>query len=561
MTETLSRLVIPAHDAQNERAVLGAALREDDPAGTLARILTRTRPEHFYLEHYRLIRARYDALAAQGRPVDVLTLTAALRDSGDFDRLPTGCLEQLFEEGPIPAHLDSYIDRLLDGYGLRRAHQLGLTLSNGHGLTSTTEVLAVMREALADLETIGTTAEPILTREGPDFTLVWPGDLRMVLTAIRVTKRGVEGELTIRRGGHRLHSGALNLSSGTARAALVRTLREAAPSAEWRSRLEETCARLTAAAREGEPIVELSGEAPLVTPDLVYPLLLDGQTTLLFADGDSGKSLLSVALAVAVASGRTLPGGLRARRQAPVLVLDWEGDRESWDGRLRALCAGLGMDVPEGIHYRRMTNALADDVAVLSAEAARLRVGLVIIDSLAPACGPEPEGADAVVRTLTALRLFALAARLVLAHVSKADADRREGAKPFGSVFAWNLPRSVWEIRRDPDPAEPGLTMALHHRKNNTGPKHAPLGLRFAFGPDTITPYPVNLAETPQLTRGVSLSWRIRTALGSHGRLSTAALAENLDADPETVARTLRRLRHEGKVDLNGGGTWGLKAS
>jgi DNA-binding transcriptional ArsR family regulator len=161
------------------------------------------------------------------------------------------------------------------------------------------------------------------------------------------------------------------------------------------------------------------------------------------------------------------------------------------------------------------------------------------------------------VRTLNALRAFSPAARLVLAHVSKADAERRDGARPFGSVFTWNLSRSVWEIRRDQESDLGQLTMALTHRKNNTGRRHEPIGLRFAFGSDTITPYPVDLGAKPQLAPSTSLAWRLRVKLAS-GRLSAAALAESLDAEQETVSRTLRRLRKDKKVRDFEDGTWGL---
>jgi hypothetical protein len=277
----------------------------------------------------------------------------------------------------------------------------------------------------------------------------------------------------------------------------------------------------------------------------------------LYGDGDSGKSLLAGAMAVALTTGQALPGGIRARRQAPVMVCDWETDRAAWDGRIGGLCAGLGIDMPVDIHYREMTGALTDDITILAAEVARLHVGLVIIDSLAPACGPEPEGTDAVVRTLNALRAFAPSTRLVLAHVSKADLERREGARPFGSIFTWNLSRSLWEIRRDQESAEPGLTMALTHRKCNMGERHAPVGLRFVFGADTITPYPVDLRARPQLAPSTSLTWRIKVTLAS-GRMTSSTIAEVLGADEGTVSRTLRRLRKEKTARDFEDGTWGL---
>ncbi len=557
---------IPPHDLDAERAILGAVLyAELDDDTDRERIVDTLRAHDFYTEAHCTIYSAMLAVRARGGPPDAVTVGHALRDAGHFDDQACKAAWLAIADplvASIPSHVDGYSRIVREAAAKREAiaHAARLIAGAYDGVPAG-DLVALADEIRQYLQApAAEPATPRLVREGLDLVLTLAGDVRMALTAIRVTKRGVEGELTIRQAERTVHWGALNLASGTARDALVRRLREAAPGVPWREHLEEACTRLTAAAREGEPITALTGDAPLATPDLVAPLVLEGQTTTVFADGDSGKSLLAVAIAVAMTTGRALPGGIRPRRPGPVMVLDWETDRGQWDGRLAGLCAGLGLDVPEdAIHYRSMTAALTDDVTMLAAEATRRHVGLVIVDSLAPACGPEPDGADAVVRTLNALRLFAPAARLVLAHVSKHDADRREGARPFGSVFVWNLSRSVWEIRRDPEPAEPGLTMALHHRKCNVGPRHAPLGLRFVFGPDTITPYPIDLAAAPQLTRGVSLAWRIRTTLAG-GRMTVAALAETLEAEPETVARTLRRLRHEGKVVDLGDGAWGLKA-
>jgi hypothetical protein len=552
--------MIPPQDLPAEHAVLGGALND---AGLAALIAQQLRPEHFYTEAHRSIFRQIQQLVAVGAGVDHVSLEGALRQSGEWEAVGgSPKVMGLIEDGllVIPANAPRHVAQVLEAWEKRELRRLGLRIvGNGAGPAAIKAEIAVKLEEL-NVRDIRTTSPPVI-REGLDLSMTWPsGAIQMALTAVRVGKRGVEGEITIRQAARTLHWGALSLGSGPARESLVRKLRDRAPWLPWGELLEEACARFTAAARAGEPIVGLTGDAPLATPDLVAPIVIEGQTTTVFSDGDSGKSLLGAAISVAAASGIALPGGLRPRRQVPTMVLDWETDRGAWDGRVAGLCAGLGLDVPEGmIYYRQMAGALADEATMLAAEAVRRRVGLVIVDSLAPACGPEPDGADAVTRTFNALRLFAPAARLVIAHVSKADADRREGARPFGSVFVWNLSRSVWEIKRDPEPAEPGLTMALQHRKCNVGPRHAPLGLRFVFGPGTITPYPINLADTPQLTRGVSLAWRIRTTLAG-GRLTVAALADMLEAEPETVARTLRRLRKDGKAADLGEGYWGLKA-
>src|SRR3989442_2622213 len=128
-----------------------------------------------------------------------------------------------------------------------------------------------------------------------------------------------------------------------------------------------------------------------------------------------------------------------------------------------------------------MTRALADEAPQLRADVARHGVELVIVDSLAPACGAEPEGADAAIRAMNALRSFAGTTRLVIAHVSKLAADQPKGAtRPYGSVFVRNLARSAWELRRS-DEADEELVVAAYHRKRNEGRRSSPFGLTLGF--------------------------------------------------------------------------------
>jgi hypothetical protein len=139
--------------------------------------------------------------------------------------------------------------------------------------------------------------------------------------------------------------------------------------------------------------------------------------------------------------------------------------------RVHAIGRGLGVDLPPGaILYRPMHRALADDAPRLRADLARHRVGFVIVDSLAPAAGVEPESADSTIRAMNALRSFTGTTRLVLAHVSKAAADQASGAaRPYGSVFVRNLARSAWELRRAEEAGGDELLVAAYHRKDRRG--------------------------------------------------------------------------------------------
>src|SRR5262249_28774125 len=123
-----------------------------------------------------------------------------------------------------------------------------------------------------------------LVREGLDLALVWPGDVRLSLTAIRDGREGVRGELTVTQFGRRLSWTAFSLPSAQARETLRKKLEAAAPDVPWRAYLEEAAWRFTQAAREGEPLVTLTGRPTSPTRELIPHLLYEGEPTLLYAD-------------------------------------------------------------------------------------------------------------------------------------------------------------------------------------------------------------------------------------------------------------------------------------
>jgi hypothetical protein len=208
---------------------------------------------------------------------------------------------------------------------------------------------------------------PTIERHGDDFTLTWPEHAVVVtVTDLHKSREGIKAELAVALSGEERHWGQINLLATPAREQLVKKLTDIDGTIPWRALLERACRLVVNATKQGAPIVELMGEAPLATPDLVTPFVVDGQTCTIFADGDSGKSLLAAAIAVAMVTGRTLPGGIKARRPGPVMVCDWETDRGAWDGRVHGLCAGLGFEMPTGIYYRPMDGALTDDVTLAS---------------------------------------------------------------------------------------------------------------------------------------------------------------------------------------------------
>jgi AAA domain len=401
-------------------------------------------------------------------------------------------------------------------------------------------------------------AGPELLREGLDLALVWPDGVRFGLTAIRDGRDGVRGELTVTRAGRRLSWTAFSLPSAQARETLRKKLEATTPDVPWSDYLEEAAWRFTQAARQGEPLVTLTGTPTSPTRELMPRLLYEGEPTLLYADGDTGKSLVALSLAVAVQSGAALPCGLKAFRAVPVAYLDWETSRDTLEGRLKLVASGLGVDVP-GILYKRMTRPLVDEISALAPEFARRRIGFVIIDSkmFAVAGGDGAAFHEPITAFYGALRLFAPAASLVLNHITGADARGGGPARPFGGAFAFNGPRLIWEAKRDRDVIDATAIAFTCTKANNLPRKPDPFGLRFVPGDQTITVYPFDLTDaSPQTTASAPLPWRIRVALAG-GRKAATALAEELHAAPESVKRALQRGRGKHFVLLDGN-EWGL---
>ncbi|MGH6692068.1 MAG: AAA family ATPase [Gammaproteobacteria bacterium] len=409
--------------------------------------------------------------------------------------------------------------------------------------------------------------EPELRREGFDLALSWPDAIRFTLTAIRDGRDGVRGELTVTHRDRRLSWGSLPLSSTTSREALRKKLDSAAPGLPWSEYLEETAYRLTHAARQGEPIVTLTGKVTSPTRELLPRLLYEGEPTLIYADGDTGKSLFALAVAIAMQTGASLPFGLKPARAVLSAYLDWEVGQDTHELREAMIAAGLGIDPPP-ILYKRMTRPLVDEAPALAAEFARRGVGFVVIDSkmFAVAGGDGAAFHEPITGFYNALRLFAPAARFVLNHITNDSAKSGTPARPFGGAFAFNGPRLIWEAKREHDVDDATAIVFTCRKANNLPRKPEPFGLRFVPGDNAITVYPFALAEAaPATTAGASLPYRVRLALAS-GALTVAELAETLGADEGTIKKTIHRLAAKGAVakagEAPGKGTpairWGL---
>ena len=389
----------------------------------------------------------------------------------------------------------------------------------------------------------------ILVKPVGDKYLVTLPDVVLEFAHVRDHSDGLAAELTVYRvaTGER-HWGKLGLASAVARASQVKAVERNGPCPGLAGILDEACFQVTQLARNGRPAVPLVAQPPTADAWFLPGLIPLGETSILYGDGACGKSMLALALAVAGLTSAPL-GRSERWRVAPctsVLYLDWESRQEDHAERLWGLTRlhGDGEEVT-GIRYRAMSRGMAEELPAVVQECATLPAhpDLIIVDSLGAASGAEPEGADAAVRTLNALRSLAPATRLVIAHVSKAAAEMDKGRpKPYGSVYVSNLARSTVLAVAGESLEEDRLEVTYYHTKVNRGPKVAPRALRFAFEAGAIAIMP---AEADLSRAG--LSAQIIDALRG-GAQTVTSLAENIGANEGSVKVTLGRLEQAERV-------------
>ena len=362
---------------------------------------------------------------------------------------------------------------------------------------------------------------PIIKEHGEGWNFHWPnvdvdGGWVIEIDRLQEQRQGIQAEVNIVTGESRshLHVCQINLMATTTRNSLAKHLTGRNDSIRWHDMLEIACAHSIREFRKGEPVLNIAQQPPAGKPEwLISRLLPKGETTVLFADGGSGKSYLALGLSLSVTTGEHIHFALKPTTTTNVLYLDWETHPKEIRRRVEWLCKGYDVDPIPNLFYRQGMRRLADDAARLRQEVEDRNIGLVVVDSIAPAIGGEPENAAEVIRAFNVLRSLKNTTRLVLAHVSKSTAaNGGAGSKPFGSVFHQNLGRSIWEMRMVPGEF-PGL--GLYQRKTNYKPDSRPIGLKLIINDAEEEAFfaPMDIDDEPELAAHAPASHRIRASV------------------------------------------------
>ena len=221
-----------------------------------------------------------------------------------------------------------------------------------------------------------------------------------------------------------------------------------------------------------------------------------GCVTALFGDGGTGKSLVAMCMAAAIASGRSLWGS--ETTQAPVLAFYCEDDEFELVRRQQAITTSLGLSPSDLSQYLIQSRfGLDSSLANFSrngVEASKLfdsirrkalQVGarLVVIDNINMVFTGDGNDAGQVTRFMSQLNGLALAINgsvLLLGHTAKAEGSR------FAGSTAWsNASRNRLFFARPDNMAEAAANPNLRHLtidKSNYGATGECLPLLWHYG-------------------------------------------------------------------------------
>lgn len=279
----------------------------------------------------------------------------------------------------------------------------------------------------------------------------------------------------------RVFESRLNVLSGSSCESYARQLTASfGKEVKWPLILSEAGAKFKEAYRESasDDIVDASEIFPEKPTFLLSPFIEENAANLLFAKGGIGKTYLTLRLAMSLASGTDFLGSMPAKK-VKTLFVDYENSRGTFKHRILTLgpyCEGFDEEAEKMLLYKNsMGLPLYEMKDALRRYVVENNVGMLIVDSAAPACGGPPEDAAVATRYFNALRHIGVTS-LTIGHEAKAD----NGDWTFGSVFFTNLARNIWNMKSESEEGDTVKHLGLTHKKFNNGPLSRPVALKMA---------------------------------------------------------------------------------
>jgi len=380
----------------------------------------------------------------------------------------------------------------------------------------------------------------------------WPDEqVTIKVESIWKDRQGIHAWLTFwtQTNGVILGPERLNLQSHSGKTPVLKALRDREPRS-WAEYLQHVVWETSEHLKNDGVIHTAASYTPKPEPPwLVWPLVKADVVNTCFADGGAGKSTLYAAVCVSGAAGHSIVPGLNVSETFSSLYVDFEASPDDVIGAAHALAKGaeLADGWQERFIYRRMGGSLAENIEAIQRTCVEFNVKLVIIDSLVGSAGSDPNDAETARVFFAASMSLPDTAIVGLTHVSKGSED-----SPLGSVMYRNLPRIVWQMKRDEDTNVVGL---IPNKINTLGQRPKAFALELETIGDAIRYVSTDMATVPSLSVKLKLPDRI-TALLRNGSLDLDSIADELDAKKANVTTTLNRGRDTRFEQNAATGTW-----
>ncbi len=406
---------------------------------------------------------------------------------------------------------------------------------------------------------------PTLEPYGMGYKITWDDGVEITMDSLNTKSDfNVEAEIVIKDkqqlSQHLM--GPIRTAITKAMSTLIRELEKDAEGRNWSGRLKQATYHVLEEYRKGEPIMKLDKKsAPDRPPERITGIAYEGMPTLIYGDGGMGKSTLAVALGTLVQAGQPLGQSFNVVK-GNVLVLDYEASWEETWRRSNDVVAGMALDRQAMVHYRFCSAPLASEVEHLRAEIRAKDIDMVIVDSAGPACGGEPENAQACLQYFSALRSLGTTEHpittITLAHITKSGGSK---SGPFGSVYWTNLPRTTFELKKAQKRGENYIDTALHHRKTNIGVLREPVGLRMTWN-NGITLEAFNVTDHAVLAEDLGYGERAYRVLEKELKsMSVKDIAEYLGIDNSQTEKLAQKLATDDRFEQDTDGNWAINAN
>jgi len=411
--------------------------------------------------------------------------------------------------------------------------------------------------------------EPVLLEQADKFVISVPitdgfavfefADVEYSSKSIEtITRCSVEMPGTVPRG----FVQRINILSSSAKESFARQLRDAFPGGKakigWPLIFSQACELLEKTLKKQSEEEEYDETLEADTSYLLRPFIEENVPNIIFGMGGSGKTYLSLRMAISIALGEPFLG-ITPDKQANTLFVDYENTLNIWSSRITKLLKGMNVEeksiVKSNLFYFNTKGIPLHDIKYQLLETMRKRnIGLVIVDSAALACGGEPESAEIANRLFNALNRLNTTILLIAHETKNTDSKNKT---PFGSIFFYNCARNIWNVENSQEQEESVIHVGLFHRKSNNDRLSSVRSARIYFGDGMVD---INPEEASKWTKELTLKSRILSEL-KDGVNKIEDICTNIKKDRGQVRARLNELKNKGLVDSPSNGFWELNTT